>query len=403
MLISPVFAVEDGCWNKDRWGANRQSKFFTKDAIIPNRWPLTKWTVKESMDKFYPNGFTARNTEVGPCAQYSCTRGPGKVGFFTVADKANPNVCQCTVKPKNLCNGMKVFVVSDPAKTSGPSGSRMPDFPDPVYPSEWDTKFYYKGKYTGDLANIKPFLLSKVPSALKDSKTTITVCNGIDIRGSGNKIGNIRKYVINNVKTVRQSFSQWYSAWSWTQDFGVCGNKVWSWREGRHMDAVQERVNHKIPVEVLFPKWIETIKSVIRGCPNGLNDPSNPGKCIARVSGQSQSDCPSGYLFTYKPFGGSFCSRSNLDMAKSCSSGFLTEDTSTSPSTWTCVDGSFSNPDLQDVNICGARGKVAVPVKGDYDGSFTLEKNLDRKKEVSGETKPPPWFAYHSSNTREKG
>lgn len=386
-VSSLVYAVEDGCWNKDKWGENRQSKFFTKDEIIPNRWPDYAFDLKESMDTFYPDGYTARNTEVGPCAGYFCQRASDKVGYFTVADKANPKVCQCTVNIANLCNDMEVYVVSDPDKRSGPSGNRMPDFPDPQYPNEWDQKFYYKGKYEGDLVDIKSYLLGRVPEVYKDSTTSVTACSGIDIVGSGDKIGNIRKYVINNIKTVKQSFSQWYSAWGWTQDFGVCGNKVWSWREGRHLDAERASISHDIPVEVLFPKWVEKVTDAIEGCPKGTEDSNNPGTCKHSIANTNADSCPVGYTFKYGPFGTSTCTKSNISMASHCTSGVLLEDTSTTPYTYTCLDGSFSKPETQEVNICGAKGQVAISEEGEYDGSFTLEKNLDRTEEVEGEEK----------------
>jgi len=384
LLIPSAFAVEDGCWNKDSWGTNRQSKYFVNDAIIPNKWPLTVWTVKESMDSLYPNGYAARNTNVGPCAGYLCNRGNNNGGAYTIAEKANSAICQCTVNIANLCNNMEVFVVSDPTKRSGFSGSRMPDFPDPFYPVEWDQKFYYKGKYEGDLTTIKDFLLGKVPVVLKDSTTSITTCAGVEIVGEGDRSGYIGKYVINNIKTVKQQFSQWYSPWTWSQDFGVCGTKTWSWLEGRHMDAVQDSVTHVIPVEVLFADYEETITDAILGCPGGTLNPDGV-TCSATFSAQSSSDCPSGYVFHWGAFGSSYCETSIQALAAYCTSGALLEDTSTDPYTYTCLDGSFTQPDLQTVNICGSEGKVAIPGTGDYDGSFTLEKNLNRENEVENE------------------
>jgi hypothetical protein len=384
--LAPAHAVDVSCSNRSQWDTGRQSKDFAQTVIVPNNYPIAAWTLEEAMNTLYdPDEYEITIDNPPNCATYSCLDETFNGSF---AHKANPSICSCLIGPQVLCGNIFWYVTQQPELTSGPRGTAMPPFPTPEYPVEWDDEYFYVGVYEGAVGSIPAYLLSRVPDAVKTGTTFVETCSGFELVGTGDSVAEKRKFIINNLRTVEQTFEQWYSPYSWSYDFGVCGNFTWSWTEGPHENSTLPAKNFNVAVEVNAAIFGETVEPAELGCPNGALNPDGV-TCSGSFSANNSGDCPSGWVFTYGPFGSSTCSTSSSDLAAICTSGVLATDTSTNPPTYTCIGGSFSYPDPIVAHICGNDSPPPVPVSGSFDGSVPVINDTDNDGIITLVASPP--------------
>ncbi len=374
LLFSPPLAIalDDGCHNVAQWDSNRMVADFNDESLTPNLWPTRVFSFEEQINTFYEHDqgifLEARTT----CASYLCSVPSGQI---TAAHTLDPAICSCTATPAALCSDRKWMSNHYPIveQTSQPIGGRMPDYPEPVIPGEWNTKKMYRG--ITDLApeDVPAFLISKIHPGLNSNLATVQDCNDISVIGNDDTAATVRRYVINNVITVEQQLEVFYGSFNLTTNYGVCGVFSWNWSEGIHKVRTGGGEVITIPVEVVFPVFQDADDPEIT-CPGGTLNPDGV-TCTEQFGANNAGDCPEGFFFVFGPFGTSVCRNDAASAVANCSSGILLEDTSTTPHTFTCEGGTFSQPDPPTINISGAQSEPPEPTPGDFDGTIEVDPN----------------------------
>jgi len=372
--LAPAVALDDGCHNVAQWDTNRVVADFNTENLTPNLWPTSVFTMNESINTFYPDDLAITLEPRAVCASYTCNRATS--AEITVADTLDPAICSCTGFPGVLCSDRKWQSNFYPIieASSQPIGGRMPNFPEPLYPNEWDTKKMYRGITQIDPANFPAFLISKLHPGLSTALATVQDCNDISLIGNGTTAATVRRYVINQVRTVKQEFEQFYPAFSVNTNYGVCGQYSWNWTEGIHLVRTGGDEVITIPVEAVFADFVEEETPAEVGCPGGFVNPDGV-TCTSQFPANNESDCVFPFVWVFGPFGSSVCRNDSANLAAFCTSGVLLEDTSTSPSTFTCLGGSFTTPDPPPINISGAQSAPPSPTPGSFDGTVNLDLN----------------------------
>jgi hypothetical protein len=371
--LPPAFALDDGCHNVAQWDSNRMVADFNSESLTPNLWPTRVFSFNEQINTFYEHDQGIFLEPRTTCASYLCNVPSGQI---TAAHTLDPAICSCTATPAALCSDRKWMSNDYPLveQTSQPIGGRMPDYPEPTTPPEWDTKKMYRGITNLSPEAIPAHLISKIHPGLNSNLATVQDCNDISVIGNEATAATVRRYVINNVITVEQQLEVFYGSFNLTTNYGVCGVFSWNWSEGIHKVRTGGGEVITIPVEVVFPVFNEEETPADLNCPSG-SFPNSSGGCTTQVPANNSSDCVFPAVFIFGPFGSSVCRDDTQSIAASCSSGILLEDTLTTPPTYTCLGGTFSQPDTPTINISGAQSAPPDPTPGDFDGTIEVDPN----------------------------
>jgi len=371
---SPAIALDDGCHNVAQWDSNRMVADFNSELLTPNLWPTRVFSFNEQINTFYEFDQGIFLEARANCASYLCNVPSGQI---TAAHTLDPAICSCTATPTALCSDRKWMSNDYPIveQTSQPIGGRMPDYPEPTTPPEWDTKKMYRGITNLAPEDVPAYLISKIDPGLNSNLATVQDCNDISVIGNEATAATVRRYVINNVITVEQQLEVFYGSFNLTTNYGVCGVFSWNWSEGIHKVRTGGGEVITIPVEVVFPVFNDEETPADLNCPPGSTPNPDGLTCRTQTPANNSSDCVFPAVFVFGPFGSSVCRDDTQSIAASCSSGILLEDTLTTPPTYTCLGGTFSQPDPPTINISGAQSAPPDPTPGDFDGTIEVDPN----------------------------
>jgi len=322
-------AIDFSCGNKSSWlsGADLNLDFYNS-KIKPDGSPPHSLTTSEQLSTLYNPGDYAVIAVPDPACQ-AIINCPGEF-----SGNWNQPGCTCGQFPQVGCAKSYWEVENQPALKSGGTGTAMPEFPNPSFPSSWNERFVYShsfAKGTTD-ANISLNISANIDKNFIPEGGTATIENcGSDSTTIGGAEVTRNYRLVKGLKTKDQGFSNWYTKWpsdgsKFSQDWGVCGKIEQWWTQGPTKNVAKPAVSKAVGIisYVLLSEGAE-IEIDRNMCPAGFTVRKLPHPYPYRrtlcesLRPKIGSSCPAGYVKPLVNSGMTKCWK--IDFPKGCPSG----------------------------------------------------------------------------------